>query len=470
MSGRSRQQPAISPPLDPGFRPLSLAIAAAGPEAGENRRRCVRFAFLRRDGRCFHWNDRVPAGDDHETALHRLERTFKFLLWQKGAPEIHVSGSAALADHLGRLYSQNGARRFDAEMMGPTIYGTPFSIHPCDEKDLPRANQITSRTGGHFDGCRVGFDLGGSDRKCAAVRDGQVVHTEEVPWDPYFNDDPGYHIEGIRDSIRRAAAHLPRVDAIGGSAAGIYVANEPRLASLFRGIGSDDFERHIRPLFHNLQREWGHVPFEVINDGDVTALSAASTLGIHAVLGLAMGTSLAAGYCDAEGHVTSWLNELAFAPLDLRADGPVDEWSNDAGCGVQFLSQQAAARLALAAGFEHASDTPAAELLSALQDATEKQDARAEAVFESMGVYLGYALPLYAEFYPIRHVLLLGRVMSGRAGTLILRRAREVLENEFPARAERLTLHLPDERMKRHGQAIAAAGLPQTGPRDQGRA
>ena len=57
--------------------------------------------------------------------------------------------------------------------------------------------------------------------KAAALIDGEVVFSEETRWDPYFQSDPSYHLAGVRESLRRAAAHLPRVDAIGGSAAGI---------------------------------------------------------------------------------------------------------------------------------------------------------------------------------------------------------------------------------------------------------
>ena len=77
-----------------------------------------------------------------------------------------------------------------------------------------------------------------------------------------------HHLEGVHDSLQRAAAHLPRVDAIGGSAAGVYVNNEVRVASLFRGVPPDEFERHIRRMFFTLQARWGGVPFEVANDGE----------------------------------------------------------------------------------------------------------------------------------------------------------------------------------------------------------
>jgi hypothetical protein len=81
-------------------------------------------------------------------------------------------------------------------------------------------------------------------------------------------------------------------------------------------------------------------------------------------------------------------------------------------------------------------------------------------IFESLGVQLGYALLLYAEFYAVKHVLLLGRVTSGDAGQTLLRAAREVLKREAPLRAEQIVLHLPDEATRRVGQAVAAASLP----------
>jgi predicted NBD/HSP70 family sugar kinase len=242
--------------------------------------------------------------------------------------------------------------------------------------------------GRHLDGCRIGFDIGGSDRKAAALIDGKVVFSEETPWDPYFQKDPSYHIEGINDSLKRAAAHLPRVDAIGGSAAGIYVNNEVRVASLFRGIPAEVFETDIRKLFFTLQARWGGIPFEVANDGEVAALAGSMALGDNAVLGISMGTSQAGGYVKPGGEITPWLNELAFAPVDYRKGAPVDEWSGDAGCGVQYFSQQAVARLADKAGFTFDAGMPAPERLVAVQagDGGRRQARRA-------GLRLGGLLP-----------------------------------------------------------------------------
>jgi predicted NBD/HSP70 family sugar kinase len=314
--------------------------------------------------------------------------------------------------------------------------------------------------GRHLDGCRIGFDLGGSDRKAAAVIDGKVVYSEEIAWDPYFQKDPAYHLEGVHDTLTRAAAHLPRVDAIGGSAAGVYVNNEVRVASLFRGVPADLFAKHIRRMFFTLQARWGGVPFEVANDGEVTALAGSMSMNANAVVGVSLGTSTAGGYVTPAGNITPWLNEFAFLPVDYRPDAPRDEWSGDAGCGVQYFSQQGVGRLAGPAGFHFPASQPLPEQLLTVQKAMRAGDPRARALFETIGVCFGYAVAHYAEFYDLRHLLILGRVTSGEGGEVILAQTAAVLRAEFPALAETIRLRTPDEKDKRHGQAVAAASLP----------
>ena len=87
-------------------------------------------------------------------------------------------------------------------------------------------------------------------------------------------------------------------------------------------------------------------------------------------------------------------------------------------------------------------------------------DARAHKIYETIGVYLGYNIAHYADFYEIRNLLVLGRVLTGQGGDLILSTAAQVLKVEFPELAERIRFHIPDEKEKRHGQAVAAASLP----------
>jgi len=199
----------------------------------------------------------------------------------------------------------------------------------------------------------------------------------------------------------------------------------------------------------------------VANDGEVTALAGSMSMKDNAVLGVSMGTSQAGGYVTPSGNITPWLNELAFAPIDYRLDAPVDEWSGDAGCGAQYFSQQAVARLAPAAGFSFSPSTPLPERLIAVQKAMAAGDSKARAIYDTIGVCFGYAIAHYADFYEIRNLLVLGRVTSGEGGEIILARAAEVLKSEFPVLADKIHLRTPDEKDKRHGQAIAAASLPQ---------
>lgn len=455
--------PRVTPPLDPGFVPASLwnrAFADAVEKSGAGQPLAV--ALARPGGSVSVHRTRIFPHIGEYVALNEryTERLLKFLLWQKGGSEITIAGEPAIADYLRRVYSPEGIRKFDFEFMGERIYGSPLTFHAVPYTEAPQPNEAGSALGRHLDGCRIGFDLGGSDRKASAVRDGKVVFTEEIAWDPYFQSDPDYHYQGIQDTLKRAAAHLPRVDAIGGSAAGVFVNNEVRAASLFRGVPRDVFDKRVRRMFFDLQKDWGGIPFVVVNDGEVTALAASMSLNVNGVLGISMGTSTAGGYVTPEGTITDWLNELAFTPFDYRPDAPVDEWSGEAGAGAQYFSQQAVARLLPAAGIDLPGDMPLAERLNAVQKLLAEADARARPVFETIGVYLGYAIAQCAEFYDLHHVLVLGRVTSGEAGDIILAKAREALAADFPDLAKAIALHLPDEKSKRHGQAVAAASLP----------
>jgi len=197
---------------------------------------------------------------------------------------------------------------------------------------VPSAKKRPLFLGGHLDGCRIGFDLGASDYKVAAVQNGQVLFSTEIPWNPKAEPNPEYHYHCIDDGFKLAASHLPQVDAIGGSSAGILVDNQVMVASLFRAVPDDMFEAGVRPIFLKLRQEWG-VPLEVINDGDVTALAGGLSLEETGILGIALGSSEAAGYLDHAGHITGWLNELAFGSVDANPEGGVDDWSGNPGVG-----------------------------------------------------------------------------------------------------------------------------------------
>lgn len=458
-------KPRFSIPHDEGFRPAALWVRAYRRRLGAGSRK-VELALRRPDGMVFrHTFEMLPAGEETEEANYRyLERTVKYLLWQKGANEVLVAGCDELVGRLADAYAPGGEREFDADFMGAKVFLAPFSVKAVKAGELPEANEPKFRMGGCWKGCRIGFDLGGSDRKCAAVKDGEVVYTEEVPWSPIGVADWRYRRDGIEDSLRRAAAHLPRVDAIGGSSAGVYVNNEVRSASLFRGIPQADFDAHIRTLFIDIAKDWG-VPLYLMNDGDVTALAGAIQLNDHPVLGMAFGTSLAGGYCGEDGGLTPWLNELAFVPCDFRNPGegcPQDDWSLDYGCGAQYLSQQAVGRLAMAAGVEFASDCDTLPLrLKEMQRRLDEEgDAIASEIFTAIGRYLGYTVAYADDFYTLKRFLALGRVTSGKGGDIIIQEATSVLAGEFPEIAAKVKIEMPDEKSKRHGQAVIAATLP----------
>jgi predicted NBD/HSP70 family sugar kinase len=451
--------PRFRPVLDPDFQPASLwnrAYRALVSESGGGIP--LALALERGDGGVSVFRTAVLA--DHPETGRYVERLLKFLLWQKGGCRVTVAGVAQLTGYLRGVYSPTGARAFDHEFMGERVYGKPLTIESAAYGEAPAEREVAAPLGRHLDGCRIGFDLGASDRKCAAVIDGKVVFSEEVAWQPSVQTDPQYHFDGIHDSLSRAGAHLPRVDAIGGSAAGVYVNNEVRIGSLYRGVPRELFDSRVRRLFFELQKAWGGVPFEVVNDGEVTALAGSMALRDNAVLGIAMGSSLAAGYVTPQGNITPWLNELAFVPVDYREDAPADEWSGDRGVGVQYFSQQAVGRLLAPAGIGLPAEMPLPAKLEQVQSLMAAGDQRARKIYQTIGVYFGYAIATYADFYDIRNLLVLGRVLTGEGGDLILSTAQEVLRAEFPEIAERVRYHIPGEQEKRHGQAIAAASLP----------
>jgi predicted NBD/HSP70 family sugar kinase len=452
----------VAAPLDPDFRPAALAgreLAAAIAQSGAGVRVslaveapggqvCVRDATVFEDG-----HPEAAAG------YGLCERLVKSMLWSRGGCRVWVDGPAGLVQSLRRHYAEDSAGRFDARVMGESVYGATFEVAAAPRTRFPASRDAALHLGGHMDGCRIGFDLGASDRKAAALIEGEVVFSEEIVWDPSRREDPQWHFDEIMDSLRRAAEHMPRVDAIGGSAAGIYVDNQVKVASLFRSVPPEAFERRVRGLFGELRRAWGGIPFVVVNDGEVTALAGATMAGVGGLLGVAMGSSEAAGYVTRDRGLTPWLNELAFVPIDYAPDAPLDEWSGDRGCGVQYLSQQAVARLLPSAGIEPDPASSLPERLVLLQKLMDGGDPRAESVYRTIGTYLGYALLEYGDWYDFEHLLLLGRVMTGPGGDIVSARAREVLAVESPQQAT-IELHTVSERDKRHGQAVAAAGLP----------
>ena len=448
--------------LDPEFQPLSVVVREMRDATKENGQDVI-VAIERNKGQISTYKTRIyPDGTGHDEENFRfIERIAKSLLWIAGGYKIFIAGSEVVGNKIKEAYTPNGIRAFDEDYMSG-VFEHPFEVVVCPLEDAPEENYVAESVGRHLDGCRIGFDAGGSDRKVSAVIDGESVYSEEVVWFPKLNSDPEYHYQGILEAMKTAASKMPRVDAIGVSSAGVYIENRTMAASLFLKVGKEDFDKRIKNIYLDVAKEIGeNIPVVVANDGDVTALAGAMDLNDDSVLGIAMGTSEAGGYIDRQGNITGWLNELAFVPCDFNEEAMVDEWSGDYGCGVKYFSQDGVIKLAPYAGIELDESLSPAEKLKVVQGLMEKGDQNAADIYDTIGAYFGYAIAYYSEFYDIKHVLIMGRVTSGQGGQILLSRAQEVLDVEFPALAEKIKLHIPDEKSRRVGQSVAAASLPE---------
>lgn len=442
--------------LDPKFQPMVMELREFKAKVAKAAEKTtVSFCVERNNGYRYRYDLDVIPGDPANVKM--VERLLKSILWVVGGYKIYINGPKDLTDEIVKIFSMEGSRAFDVEFMS-RVYRNKFEVVVTE--DVPASVEASIKVGGHLDGCRIGFDAGGSDRKVSAVVNGEVIYSEEVVWFPKTNEDPNYHYEGILDSFNRAASKMPRVDAIGVSSAGIYIDNEVRVASLFVKVPQDKFDAEARDIYIRAAKQFGDVPLQVVNDGDVTALAGALSLEDTKILGIAMGTSEAVGYINTDGNINGWLSELAFVPVDYNEDAMVDEWSGDYGCGVKYFSQDGVIKLAKNAGIELDEALSPAEKLKVVQGLMANDDPRAKEIYETIGVYLGYTIPYYAEFYDIKYLLLLGRVTSGKGGDLIIEKANEVLKEVFPEFNVQITT--PDEKMRRVGQSIAAASLPAT--------
>ena len=454
-------KPRFVPVLDEGFRPAVLANRAFIDEVESSGAGVPLVLGLERaDGSVSRFESRVfPEGHARAGAnLMYVERIVKFLLWQRGGWKVYVGGPKSVGEHIAKCYAPYGERAFDYQFMGQDVYEHTFTVVSCKPEDVPAEKETTRPLGRHLDGYRIGFDLGASDRKVSAVVNGEAIFSEEVVWEPRKHSDPSYHYNEILAALKSAASKMPRVDAIGGSSAGVIINSRPMIASLFRSVPKERFGE-VHDIFLRIREEFG-VPVEVVNDGEVTALAGSMSLEDNGVLGIALGSSEAGGYVTMDGNITGWLNELAFAPIDYSPTAPQDEWSGDRGVGALYFSQQCVFRLAQSAGISLPANVTDAEKLKLVQKELEAGHKGAVDIWRTMGVYMGYGLAHYADFYDLKHVLVLGRCTSGRGGDLIVDIAHEVINAEFPSLAERVTVQLPDEKARRVGQSIAAASLP----------
>ena len=427
----------------------------------------VAIAWEREDGNICRYNLTIPKRI-HPAMMpgvrHLAERIVKTVLWSAGGWKLHLAGPGEIVNPIAKAYSKKGSRVFERAFFSD-LYSRPVESEVKPLAKMPETHERCVKIKNNTKGYRIGFDLGASDFKVSALKNGKVVFSKEFPWNPCVQRDPDYHYLKLSAGLEEAAAALGgRVDSIGGSTAGTLVGKRLGPSSLIRGVLEKNpaAKDKARDLFLRIEDEW-KVPFEVFNDGDVAALAGAIAMKRTGVVGIAMGSSLAGGYINQKGALTGRINEIAFAPVDLNPNAPRDEWSGDFGVGAMYFSQQAVDFLASAFGMRFPAAMKLPARLAMVQAALEKHDERALRVYLMMGRYLANAAAWYREFYDYQNLMVLGRVSSGFGGEIMVDTARMGLQAIDPALAEEIEIFMPDEKARRLGQSVAAAQIPEIG-------
>lgn len=473
-------RPAVPAPLDPNFSPVVLGKRQYMQAVAD----CVdelHWALPRSDG-CARYAMKVfPEGhEDVEASIYLAGVLIQEMIWQRSASQLLLAGPPAICEAIAKMYSEGGAYEFEAMSM-PNVCGTPetpFQVNIVGVGDLPENRDTPQVCGKDANGCRLAFDLGKSDIKVVSVKDNEVLYSKETEWD-VTNPDPEYHYQAITAAMQLGKDALPQVDAIGGSATGTVSGdNEATWCDIFPNVPPDVYKEKVVNIFQRIAKDLaGDVPLKVINDGEVTALAAVQKIKAGNVMGISMGSSEGGGYANADGNLLGWINELCYMRLDLNPLAPRDPWSKGAHTGLShmYLGQRGATKLAAKAGIEgkeelmyphpdmctirHENHAQCLKLIQkAMADPASEPQCRK--LYETVGVYLGYGLAQYCEFYKIDHVMILGRVSKGAGGDLMLSVAKQVLETEFPEYAN-ITFHTADDHFKAVGQCIAAAALPE---------
>merc|ERR1719321_2134394 len=369
----------------------------------------------------------------------------------------------------------------------PKAFGTPdkpFEVEIVEAGALPEAKDTPQVCGKSAKGNRLAFDLGKSDIKTVAIKDGEVLDSAETEWD-VTNPDPQYHFDAIVAAMKKTienakAKGFGDIQAIGGSATGTVSAdNEATWCDIFPNVPPDVYKEKVVDIFKRIAKEVaGDVPLKVINDGEVTALAAVQKLKKDTgsmcgnVMGISMGSSEGGGYANADGNLMGWINELCYIKLDMNPEAPTDPWTNcHRGISHMYLGQRGATKNAYKITevpenykYPHADmctikHEDHAQCLKLIQKAMESNPEKASDLYKTCGVYLGYGLAQYCEHYKIDHVMILGRVSKGKGGDVMLKTAAEVLAAEFPD-LPKIQFHTADDHFKAVGQCIAAAALP----------
>ncbi len=451
----------IKKSIDPQFIPISLKNKLWNELLSTTQDIQKIYIGILDDADNFHIQQRDIFPNHHTLARNNflyVEKIIKSMLWIFGGIKIYLDVPVDIFNEMKHLFSKNGKYHFDVNFM-EKIYHQDFEIVLRKVNDFPKSKTSEKTIQEHPKGNLIGFDAGGSDRKVSAIKDGEVIFSDETIWHPKIQPNPQYHYEGIMDSIKKAATYLETIDGIGVSSAGVIQHNEIKAASLFMSVPEHRFENEVKNMYIHIGKAL-NIPIEVANDGDVTAIAGAISFNKFPILGIAMGTSEAAGYVNSNKAINGWLNELAFVPVDYNPNQDIDPWSKDVGTGVNYLSQDGVIRLAKLIELDVDDTLTPAEKLTYIQQEFKNKNPKAIQIFENIGIYLGFAVAYYKEYYDFNDVLILGRVTSGLSGYTILNNAKEVLSDYF--NFQDINILLPNEKFRRVGQSIASASLIKT--------
>lgn len=444
-------------PLDPDFIPAAVFLNDYQDFVLKSPHKSILQIDIYRKNVLLH-TACIPICIEWERSHHFFvcERVFKTCLWMVGGDAFFVDGCPGLSDFLANKYSLTGDRKFDADLIGQKSLHRSFEFL---QKKLIYSPSKPHLQKFYVDGQRIGLDLGGSDIKFVAIKDGVILHAEEISWNPYPQTDPQWHLQKILAALQKAAQFLSKVDSIGISMPGILIDEVIQISALFQGLTYEDFLQYIQQLRSFLQFYWPHVPIHMCNDGDAAALFGSYEYQSKRLLALSLGTSVAGGFVSSNLQILGWFNELAFIPIDFSPHAVQEPWSADRGCAASYLSQQGVFRLAMRENLisPYCENT---QKLEWIQEQFLNENPKAITVFETLGIYLGYTIAYLAKWYQMDSILLLGRVCSKQSGQFLTDVAQKVLHKEFSHISETLQWKIPKkESQKRMSQAIAAAYL-----------
>ncbi len=434
--------------LDKDFKPMIDSFESFQREAKEP----ITLTIKRGEEVVFPFTMRITSNFDK--SYFYVKRILLSLLWMVGGEKILYHGSSLFYHYLEKRFQKDEEILSSFKEM-KKIYSRPISFERVEE--TPKRKDKNNPFRISFTGCRIGLDLGGSDRKAIALKDKKILYSEEILWSPKEQSDPLYHYLGMLDSLTRAKKHLPHVDGIGISTAGIVENNELLLGALYAKVPEEKKQKEARHVFVNLMKEhFPSIPFQVQNDGDVSALGASALYHKNKVLGLSLGTSLAGGYVK-DSSLNGWINELSKVPIDVSKKARKHCVLGMEGAASEYLSQKGIVFLLEKNGLSLEGDLP--HKLLQIQKLAEEGDPLVLKGYHDMGAYLGSAIRYFSLFYDIESVFLLGRVMSGKGGKILLETALENLREK----KIRIDIFSASEAFKRLGQAYIAASLPDIG-------